>query len=252
MRVLIVDDEAPARRKLRRLLEGATDVEIVGEAGDGLAAVEALRRLRPDVAFLDVRMPGLDGFEVVHEVGVARMPRVVFVTAFDQYAVQAFEVQALDYLLKPVAPSRFEALLERLRRDLQRERSEAVSGRLEALLQQVAPRPRYLERLLVENGGRGHLLALAQVDLIEAARNYVCLTAGGVTYTLRSTLGALAGRLDPRHFLQLNRSQIVRLDAVRELQPWFHGDCKVLLKDGRELMWSRRYRAERAADFSLG
>jgi two-component system LytT family response regulator len=178
------------------------------------------------------------------------MPRVVFVTAYDEYALRAFEVQAFDYLLKPVVPSRFALVLERARAELRRATAGAEGARLEALLQQLAPAPRYLQRLLVEQHGRARLLAVAELLLVEAERNYVRLsTAGGDSFLQRGALGALLERLDPAEFLQLNRSQVVRLDAVRELQPWFHGDWKVVLKDGRELRWSRRYRARRGADF---
>jgi two-component system, LytTR family, response regulator len=250
MRVLVVDDEAPARRKLVRMLAAAPDVEVAGEAKDGVAAVEAIRKLSPALVFLDIRMPGLDGFGVVEQVGPEKMPPVVFVTAYDEYALKAFEVQALDYLLKPVSPRRFEAVLARAREWTRRKRPEDLATRLESLLDQMG-RPHFLERILVEKGGRGVLLALDEVDRVEADRNYVKLHARGTTFPLRHTMGALWARLDPARFLRLSRSEIVRLDAVREFQDWFHGDQKVLLKDGTELLWSRRFRRQARPAFTL-
>jgi two-component system LytT family response regulator len=250
MRVLVVDDEAPARRKLVRMLAAAGDVEVAGEAKDGVAAVEAIRTLAPDLVFLDIRMPGLDGFGVVEQVGVSEMPPVVFVTAYDEYALQAFEVQALDYLLKPVSPKRFEAVLARARERMRQKRPADLAERLESLLGQMG-RPRFLERILVERNGRGVLLALSEVSRIEADRNYVKLHARGTTFPLRHTIGALWERLDPARFLRLSRSEIVRLDAIREFQDWFHGDQKVLLTDGTELLWSRRFRARARPAFTL-
>jgi two-component system LytT family response regulator len=250
IRALVVDDEAPARRKLVRMLAAARDVEVVGEAKDGVAAVDAIRKLAPDLVFLDIRMPGLDGFGVVDEIGVKAMPAVVFVTAYDEYALKAFEVQALDYLLKPVSPKRFESVLARARARLAQRRPDELAGRLEALLEQMG-RPRFLERILVERNGRGVLIAMDEVDRIEADRNYVKLHARGTAFPLRHTIGALWERLDPARFLRLSRSEIVRLDAVREFQDWFHGDQKVLLKDGTELLWSRRFRARAKPAFSL-
>jgi len=250
IRALIVDDEAPARRKLARLLAAAEDVTVAGEAKDGVAAVEAIRRLRPDLVFLDIRMPGLDGFGVIEALGAAAMPMVVFVTAYDDYALKAFDVHALDYVLKPVSPRRFELALERVRQRLQRPPNDALARRLEALLRQADP-SRYLERLLVEQDGRGVLLSVAEIDRVEAQRNYVRLHARSGCYVVRRTIGALAERLDPARFLRLSRSEIVRLDAVKEFQDWFHGDRKVILKDGTELLWSRRYRARQKPDFTL-
>jgi two-component system LytT family response regulator len=176
---------------------------------------------------------------------------VVFVTAYDEYALQAFEVQALDYVLKPVSPSRFAAVLDRARRQAAQGRAAALTRRLEALLARLDAPPRYLERILVERDGRGVLLSLDQVDRIEADRNYVRLHSGGSVYPLRHAIGSLAERLDPARFLRLSRSEIVRLDAVREFQAWFHGDTKVILRDGTELTWSRRYRARQRPGFAL-
>lgn len=258
MRALIVDDEAPARARLRRLLASEADVEIAGEAADGLEALTLLDRLHPDVVFLDVQMPRLDGFGVIERVGPDAMPFVIFVTAHDEHALRAFEVQALDYLLKPFAPQRLQAVIARVRRELARGGGrEDVSARLAALLEATATAAatapsRYLERMLVQREGRAVLVPVDQIDRLEADRNDVRLHTRGVVHAVRGTLAELADRLDPARFLRINRSTIVRLDAIKELQPWFHGDYRILMHDGTELMWSRRYRARHRGAFELG
>jgi two-component system LytT family response regulator len=242
IRALIVDDEPPARRKLRDLLGRESDFEIVGEAGDGRAAVEAIRAADPDVVFLDIQMPRLDGFGVIAEVGVEAMPLVVFVTAYDEHAVRAFEVEALDYLLKPFAPSRFQSLLARLRQRIDQKPAD-LDDRIERLLATVRPAAAALRQILVERGeGRQALLAVADIDLIRADGNYLVFLSKGEEYRKRGTLRDLEERLDPARFVRLNRSEIVRLEAIKELQPWFHGDARVLMRDGSVLTWSRRYR----------
>lgn len=244
IRALIADDEAPARRKLRDLLGRETDFELVGEAADGVEAVAAIRAASPDVVFLDIQMPRLDGFGVIQEIGVEAMPLVVFVTAYDEHALRAFEVNALDYLLKPFAPSRFQRLLDRVRRQLGSPSSGDLAERIDRLLATVRPAPQYLRQILVERGeDRQTLLAVEAIDVIRADGNYLCFLSGGVQYRRRGTLRDLEDRLDPARFLRLNRSEIVRLDALREVQPWFHGDARVVLLDGTVLTWSRRYRA---------
>jgi two-component system LytT family response regulator len=247
IRVLIADDEAPARRKLRELLGREADFEIVGEAGDGVAAVAAIRAAGPDVVFLDIQMPRLDGFGVIAEVGAAAMPLVVFVTAYDEHALRAFEVEALDYLLKPFAPSRFQRLLDRVRRQLAPGPPADLGERIDRLLQAVRPAPGAggaLRQILVERGeGRQALLAVEEIDLVRAEGNYLRFFSKGEEYRRRGTLRDLEARLDPARFVRLNRSEIVRLDAVRELQSWFHGDARVVLHGGSVLTWSRRYRS---------
>ena len=253
MRILIVDDEAPARAKVRRYAGEYADIEVVGEAENGVEAVERISDLRPDLVLLDVQMPGLDGFCVIDAIGTDSMPHVVFVTAFDEYALKAFEVRALDYLLKPFTPERFAAVMDRARDEVARGASAGstdLRGKLDALLTAVATaRPRYLQRILVHQANRALLLPVERIDRVEADRNYVRLHSAGAVFTLRSSITSLAERLDPEKFLRINRSEIVRLDAVKELQPWFHGDYRVVMGDGATLMWSRRYRAQTAGEF---
>jgi two-component system LytT family response regulator len=241
MRALIVDDEAPARAKVRRLLDAATDVEIVGEAATGREAVAAIKRTAPDVVFLDIQMPGLDGFDVVDAIDGDGGPYVVFVTADDSKALRAFEVGAVDYLLKPFTSERFARVLERAR---ERVATPASAER------EPAERPP-LKRLLVSHNGRALFLAIDRIDRIEAERNYVALHVGRDSYRVRATLVAIAARLDPAQFLRVNRSTLVRLDAVREMHEWSHGDYRVVMHDGAELIWSRRYRAAAEREFGL-
>ncbi len=249
IRTLIIDDERPARAKIRRLLAEASDVEVVGEAADGRAALAAIRERDPDLVFLDVQMPGLDGFGVLAELEPEALPVVVFVTAFDEYAVRAFEVNALDYLLKPVDPERFQRLLERVRRHFE-PGSPALDERIERLLRQVGRAPRFLERVLVTSDGRSRFLKLVEVIRIESARNYLVLHAGPERHTVRGSLGGLEAQLDPQKWLRINRSEILQIDRIAHLEPWFHGEYRVLLDDGTRSTWSRRYLAR--ADEILG
>jgi len=247
MRVLIADDEPPARAKLRRLLAREPDAEVVGEAADGEATVAAIETLRPDLVLLDVQMPRLDGFGVVERLGAMRMPPVIFVTAHDTHAIRAFEVHALDYLLKPVSPERFHHAMTRLAASGAAGETAAprpgLAGRLDALLQAVGRSGGYAGQLLVEDGRRALFLRVERIDRLHAERNYVRVVAGAESFRLRGTLAALLARLDPGQFLRIGRSDVVRLDAVKELHPWSHGDYRVVMRDGTELTWSRRYRA---------
>jgi two-component system LytT family response regulator len=251
--ILIVDDEAPARRKLRRLLEAEPGVAIAGEAADGEAAVDAIRELAPDVVLLDIQMPKKSGFEVIEEIGVEAMPVVVFVTAFDEHALRAFEVEAVDYLLKPFAAPRLRRALDRART-----RAEAapaqLARQLDGLLARVRGKePAFLARLLVEaSPNREVLLPVEEIDVFRARGNQVELITAGRTYRCRGPLARLEERLDPESFLRVNRSEIVRLGAVAEMQPWFRGDYRVVLASGEVLSWSRRHRARRRADFEPG
>lgn len=250
MRVLVVDDEAPARRKLRRMLSTAADVEVIGEAETGAGAVNAIRELAPDVVFLDVQMPEGDGFDVVQAVGTSAMPLTVFVTAFDEYAVRAFEIEALDYVLKPLTEERLLSTLARLRARLASP-EPARRNALERVVDSVASSRTPLRHLLVEHGNRSVFLPVERMDWLEADRNYVSIHAAGHVFLVRSTLSAFEERLDPARFLRVNRSQVVRLDAVREVHDWSHGDRHIVLTDGTRLVWSRRFRARDDGRFGI-
>jgi two-component system LytT family response regulator len=246
LRVLVVDDEAPARRKILRLLRDESAVEIAGEADSGEAAVAAIKKHRPDLVFLDVQMPGLDGFGVIQSLNTAKipLPRVVFITAHDRFALRAFEVHAFDYLLKPVGEERFREALRRAR--IQREQSaDGYASRLGAMLEQLQREKSLPERLLVQEDSRAIFVSVKDISWVEADRNYVLLHCGKKIHTLRSTLDTLQSTLDPKLFVRINRGTLVKLEAIRELLPWFHGEYKVMLHDDTELRWSRRYVSQR-------
>jgi len=238
VRALVVDDEPLARRRVLRLLRDEPDIEVVGECADGREAVRAIREEAPDLVFLDVQMPEVDGFQVVEAVGPERMPAVIFVTAYDQYAVKAFEVHALDYLLKPFPRDRFARAVERVRDGIRRgrDRAEGDSGRqLLSLLQEMRREGKYLERLAVQTGGRVVFLRVEEVDWIAAEGNYLRLHAGGESHLVRGTMKAMEARLDPDRFLRIHRSTLVNVDRIREVQPWFKGEHVLILRDGTRL-----------------
>ncbi|MGA2428098.1 MAG: LytTR family DNA-binding domain-containing protein [Candidatus Acidiferrum sp.] len=247
LHVLVVDDEAPARRKILRLLRSEPGVQVVGEADSGESAISAIERHKPDLVFLDVQMPGADGFDVVHGISdgaTTKMPRVVFVTAHDRYALRAFEVHAFDYLLKPVAEDRFRKVLRRAR-EHHSQGGEVSASRLRGLVEEVLRERGFAERLLIREEARAFFVSVRDISWIEADGNYLLVHCGAKTHTLRATLESIESTLDPKFFARINRGSIVRLDAVRELLPWFHGEYKVVLRDGTELRWSRRYVSRR-------
>lgn len=244
--VLIADDEPPARAKLRLLLGQEEDVEIVGEARDGEEAIREVRRLRPQVVFLDIRMPQRDGFGVIEALGPDHPPLFVFVTAHEEHALDAFEVHAVDYLLKPFSATRLRGVLARVRERLLAREGRILLDRLRRAVAQIETSSGWLRHLLVEaRPNRQILLRLAEVHLVRSRRNYVELHTTDGEFLRRGTLTELEDRLDPNQFARINRSEIVRLDAVREIQPWFRGDSKVILRSGETLTWSRRFRARR-------
>lgn len=252
IRVMIVDDERPARRKLRRFLESEPDIEVLGEQGGGQEAVEAIQQERPDLLFLDVQMPGLDGFGLLAALDFEPLPQVVFVTAHDQFALRAFEVHALDYLLKPFDQDRFRKVLERARVYLARDHRsrDDLDERIKRVIEEMRAGAGFSQRLLINAGDRAFFLQVERIDRVEAAKNYVRIHAGADAYLLRGTIDGLQRRLDPTRFLRVNRSQLVNIDSIKELQPWSHGEYRIILKDGTALMWSRRY-LDRSSDLFI-
>ena len=245
MRVLVVDDEPAARRKVLRFLKEHADVEVAGEAASGEEALERIVAEQPDLVFLDVQMPGMNGFEVVEAItAVEHVPAIIFATAHDEYAVRAFEVSAVDYLLKPFDRERFERALDRARKSVG-EPAGAAQAQLLSLLDSMRPAGQFARRLLVPSNGRAVFVNTSDIVRLESERNNVVIHARGGIFTLRSTLDALERRLDPQQFVRIHRSHVVNMDAVKEIHPWFHGDFKIRLHDGGELMWSRRYAAKR-------
>lgn len=247
LRVIIVDDEPPARTRLRRLLKADADIDLIAECSDGAGAVQTIESTRPDLVLLDVQMPELDGFEVLRALDMPRLPAVIFVTAFDKYALRAFEVHALDYVLKPVEADRLGEALDHARRRIAEHRS-ATAG-LADLLRDLKGDRAYLTRVPVRSEGKVKVIDLADVDWLSAADNYVTLHAAGREYLVRDTLAALERRLDPQLFVRVHRSTITRLDRIAELMPDAHGDFTIRLKDGTRLDMSRTYRSTVEARF---
>lgn len=241
IRTLIVEDEPLARERIRSLLEGERDVEVIGEAGDGRSGVDRIRSLDPDLVFLDVNMPELDGFGVIEAIGVEAMPPVIFVTAYDQFAVQAFDAHALDYLLKPFDEERFRAAVERARQILHRQRSGSFDRRLNDLLEDLR-KPRFLERLAVKVGGKIIFIRTDDIDWIGAEGNYARLHTGERSHLMRETMSSLETKLDPQKFIRIHRSTIVNADSIAELEPLFQGDYVVILRNGTRITSSRGYR----------
>ncbi len=249
-RILIADDEPLARERLRSLLEQQPDIEVVGECGDGREAVAKVLELSPDLLFLDVQMPELDGFGVLQELGPDTVPAIIFVTAHDKFALRAFDVHAIDYLLKPFDQERFEVALRRGLESLKKRDDNDLSTRLKALLADAPQPAKAPERLVVKVDGRVLLVKLDDIDWIEAADNYVSVRAGHENYLLRETMSALESRLPAGKFQRISRSTIVNLDRIKELQPMFHGEYVVILRTGAKLTLSRTYREK--LDLILG
>jgi two-component system, LytTR family, response regulator len=241
-RVLIADDEPLGRARLRMLLAEEPGIEIIAECPDGPATIAAIEKLRPDLVFLDIQMPGGSGFDVIQAVGPARMPFVIFVTAFDRYALRAFDVHALDYLLKPFDRDRFRDAITRARGLIERHSNGDLERRLLELVNDLKPEPQPLERFVIKSGGRVFFLRADDIEWIEAAGNYVKLHVGAETHVFRETMNSLEARLNSRIFFRIHRSHIVNIERVRELQPWFNGEYVVFLTSGARLTLSRGYR----------
>ncbi len=245
IRTMIVDDEPLARKRLLRLLKSHPDLEVVAECKNGDEAVDAVTMRRPDLVFLDIQMPGLDGFEVIEKLAVGKMPAIVFVTAHAQHAIQAFEVDALDYLLKPIDATRLEKSVQRVRERLSQGQNESldVYARLLDAIEHSQGRPKWLTRVLVTSQKRSILLRTDRIHWIEAAGKYARLHCEKSSFLLRKSMAELESSLDPDRFLRIHRSAIVNLDFVKEFQPFFHGELRAILLNGAALPVSRRMKS---------
>ena len=242
IRALIVDDEPLARRRIKRMLAHDPDVAIVGDCSNGKEAIAAIKSESPDLIFLDVQMPEVDGFDVLAAAQTSGRPLVIFVTAYDQYAVEAFRLEAMDYLVKPFDRRRFEGALQRAKSRLASGREIDLNQQTLALLAELKAQSNHVERLVIKAGGRAFFLKTDEIDWIEAEGKYVRLHVGKESYLLREAMGSMESQLDPKKFPRIHRSTIVNIERVRELQPWFHNEYRVILKDGTELMLSRSCR----------
>ena len=239
IRTLVVDDEELARDRIQALLAEQPDVEIVGVCTDGPSAVETIDKTQPDLVFLDVQMPGMDGFEVIDNIDKNHAPAVVFVTAHDAHALRAFEIHALDFLLKPFDQTRFEKALDRARGLLNRDRAGGLDPRLVSLLEELHEERKYSERLIVKSGGRVFFVRTEEIDWVEASGNYVKIHTKNDAHLLRESMKNMEARLDPKTFVRIHRSAIVNIDRIKELEPWFHGEYIVIMRDGTRLTASR-------------
>lgn len=242
IRTLIVDDESLARERIRNMLGSDPRIEIIAECANGEDAIDAIQQHSPDLVFLDVEMPGIDGFGVIEALHPGRIPTIIFVTAYDQYAVRAFEVYALDYLLKPFDQERFDKALDRAKSQITNNHSDALNERILSALEEIKTRPVHLERLVIKMNGHVFFIKADEIDWLEAEGNYVRLHAGKESYLLRDTISALESQLDPKKFIRVHRSAIVNIDRITELQPWFHGEYRIILREGVQLTLSRTYR----------
>jgi two-component system LytT family response regulator len=239
IRTLVVDDEELARDRIQALLAEQPDVEIVGVCTDGPSAVEAIDKAQPDLVFLDVQMPGMDGFEVIDNIDKGHAPAVVFVTAHDAHALRAFEIHALDFLLKPFDQTRFEKALDRARGHLNLDKTNGLDPRLVSLLEELHEERKYSERLIVKSGGRVFFVRTEEIDWVEASGNYVKIHTKNDAHLLRESMKNMEARLDPKIFVRIHRSAIVNIDRIKELEPWFHGEYIVIMRDGTRLTASR-------------
>ncbi len=243
MQVMIADDEAPARRKLARFLAAHDDISLVAEAANGIDAIDLIAMTKPELLFLDIHMPDLDGIGVAEALaGTERPPAIVFVTAYDDYAVKAFELSAIDYLLKPYDRERFDLALARARSTT----LAVPSGeQLVKMLAGLRHEERYVRRILIPNDGRSFFVSIEEIVRLESDGNNVLVHTTRGTHPLRSTLASIESRLDPARFARVHRSHVVNIDAIAEIRPWFHGDAVIVMRDGAEVSWSRRYAAQR-------
>ena len=239
---LIVDDEPLARDRIKRFLRDEDGIRLIGECKNGKEAIETIVREKPELVFLDIQMPEKNGFDVIKALDSKLLPTIIFVTAYDQYALQAFDVHALDYLLKPFNRERIKRAVTRAREHIDHKRLGNIDERLNALLADIRGEKKYLDRLVVKAVGRVFFLKSDEIDWIEAAGNYVKLHVGRESHMIRETMNGIESKLDPGKFLRIHRSTVVNIDRIKELHPMFSGDYAVILRNGTELALSRNYR----------
>jgi two-component system, LytTR family, response regulator len=239
---LIVDDEPLARDRIKRFLRDEDGIRLIGECKNGVEAIDTIGREKPDLVFLDIQMPEKNGFDVIRSFDPKDLPTIIFVTAYDQYALQAFDVHALDYLLKPFNRERIKRAVARAREHLDHKRMGNIDERLNALIADIRSERKYLDRLVVKAVGRVFFLKIDEIDWIEAAGNYVKLHVGREAHMIRETMNGIESKLDPAKFLRIHRSTVVNIDRIKELHPMFSGDYAVILRNGTELALSRNYR----------
>ena len=242
LQAIIVDDEDLARQRIRDLLEERPDIQVQAECRNGTAAIEAIRRHHPDLVFLDIQMPDLDGFGVIEQIGAEKMPPVIFVTAFDKYALHAFETNAVDYLLKPFDRDRFQRAVDRLLERHDQRHIAELDRSVNKLLRMAESGGRYGERLIVRSSGSVHFVKVDTIDWIEASRNYVKIHCDHEVYTMRETMARMEARLDPERFLRIHRSTLVNIDRIKKIEPGIGTESIVVLDNGVRLMVSRAYR----------
>ncbi len=239
IRAVIVDDEELGRDRIHSLLDQQTDITVVAVCADGVSALETIDREQPDLVFLDIQMPGMNGFEVAENIDPAWMPAIVFVTAHDAYAIRAFEIHALDFLLKPFDQTRFEKALERARTHIVRKKGQTIDSSLVSFLEELREERKYPERLIVKSSGRVFFVRTEEIDWVEASGNYVKIHTKGDAHLLRESMKNMEAKLDPKTFVRIHRSAIVNIDRIKELEPWFHGEYIVIMRDGTRLTASR-------------
>lgn len=242
IKTLIVDDEPLARDRVRRFLRDETEIEIVGECGNGAEAIEFIKKEKPELVFLDIQMPEKNGFDVVKSLDAKTIPTIIFATAYDQYALQAFDASALDYLLKPFNRERFHRAVTRAREHIENKKRGNLDERIASLIADLKTEKKYLERLVVKSVGRVFFLKIDEIDWIEAAGNYLKLHVGRDSHLIRETMNSIEAKLNPDKFLRIHRSTIVNIDRIKELHPMFSGDYDVVLQNGTKITLSRNYR----------
>ena len=242
IKTLIVDDEPLARERVRRFLRDETEIEIVGEAANGAEAIDFIEKEKPELVFLDIQMPEKNGFDVIKSLDAKTIPTIIFVTAYDQYALQAFDASALDYLLKPFNRERFHRAVVRAREHIENKKRGNLDERIASLIADLKTEKKYLERLVVKSVGRVFFLKIDEIDWIEAAGNYLKLHVGRDSHLIRETMNSIEAKLNPDKFLRIHRSTIVNIDRIKELHPMFSGDYDVVLQTGAKITLSRNYR----------